>query len=258
MTEKIKLPRPVKEDDYPDGYGPAWISEALGAPGCLAAVTRYLSDDGEATSLVLHFANGTEQLFRPARLVMTRRLTETLGALGFPIPYYQPPQLAALGQAIGRVADRARDEQDACSWSDVASLIGSWAADCLRADQSYVLRGRSGADVRAAIEHVRKGHVHGDWRVPLIVEPARNVLLAWTVPVRTVIRDRLGTMDDGDISLQLQRGELKRGRLAARPGPGEKGTVELPVWTLYNGWQGVNVEMPDEHYESGPLRLCPL
>jgi hypothetical protein len=55
-------------------------------------------------------------------MVTTRRLAETLGALGFPVPYYQPPQLAKLGQAIGRVADRDREEEDQSSAADMLSV----------------------------------------------------------------------------------------------------------------------------------------
>jgi hypothetical protein len=252
----VHLPAARPEDDYPDGDGPAWISEALGAPGCLADVVRYLSDDGEETALVLRFTNGREQIFRPARLVTTRRLTETLGALGFPVPYYQPPQLALLGQAIGRVADRATAQEEESSCADLCSLVGSWAVACLRSEASFVLCGRDGTDVRAAIEHIRS-NVRGA-TAPLIVEPARGLLLAWTVPVRAVIRERLGTMSDGVIGLQLRRGGLVRERLAARPIGDRKRTHEMPVWALYNGWQGVELEMPDGDGVSGQLKLAPL
>lgn len=264
MTRKPKqdsgvhLPSPVVEGDYPAGDGPAWISQAIGADGCLTDVTRYLSDDGEETSLVLHFANGHELVIRPARLVTTRRLADTLGALGFPIPYYQPPQLALLGQAIGRVADRALAQDQERSYADLVSLVATWLGDCLGSDQTYLLRGRKGDDVRAAISHVRKGYVAGDLRVPMIVEPSRLALLTWTVPVTRLIRDRLGTKADGDISEALKRGGLVRERLAARPAVGERLTHEMPVWVVSNGWQGVEVAIPDEQTQSGPLNLCPL
>jgi hypothetical protein len=111
-SDGINLPNAVPEDGYPAGDGPAWISHAFGAPSCLEDVTRFYSDDGEETALVLRFANGREQVFRPARLVTTRRLSEVLGALGFPVPYYSPPQLARLGQAIGRVADRHQAQEE--------------------------------------------------------------------------------------------------------------------------------------------------
>ena len=81
--------------------------------------------------------------------------------------------------------------------------------------------------------------------MPLIFEPDRDALLIWSAPLRTMVRTRFGTMHDGDIGLQLQRGGLKRARLAARPDKAGVGTVEMPLWVLYNGWQGVNVEMPD-------------
>ena len=238
--DSVHLPPPHVEPDYPSGDGPAWISDAFGAPGCLVGVKRYLSDDGEETALVLLFANGREQLIRPARLVTTRRLTETLGALGFPVPYYQPPQLARLGQAIGRVADRDRAEQEQSSAADMLSLVASWVTASLRTEQTFPLLGRDGVDVRAAIEHVRRrtsGH-----QSPLIIEPSRKLLLAWTVPIRGAIRERLGSASDGTIGLQLQRGGLVRERLAARPVGGERKTHELPVWALYNGWQGVEVD----------------
>jgi hypothetical protein len=265
----VRLPASVTENDYPNGDGPAWISEALGAPGCLTGVTRFLSDEGDETSLVLHFANGTEQVFRPARVVTTRRLTETLGALGFPIPYYQPPQLALLGQAIGRVADRTQLDEQERSYAEIASLVASWLGACLQSEV-YLLSGRAGVDVRAAIEHVRRAYVKGAI-APLIIEPKRVVvrkdgstvtgaLLAWTVPVTAIVRDRLGTKSDGDISLALGRSDVKRARLAARPAPAEqrKTNHELPVWVLYNGWQGVEVVMPDGAWESGKAKLCLL
>jgi hypothetical protein len=43
--EGVHLPPYCPEADYPAGDGPAWISEALGAPGCLAGARRYSSDD---------------------------------------------------------------------------------------------------------------------------------------------------------------------------------------------------------------------
>jgi hypothetical protein len=254
---EINLPPPVPEDGYPDGDGPAWISEALGVAGCVAGVTRYLSDDGEATSLVLRFANGREQLFRPARLVLTRRLPETLGALGFPVPYYQPPQLAALGQAIGRVADRNRDQAEEDSRSELTSVVAVWLIDCLVSRSSYVLRGRAGVNVRAALEHVRTARAEPGVAVPVIVEPARSVLLAWTPPVRTLLRDRLGPMSDGTIGMQLRRSGVKHEVLAARPGPGQRGTQEIPVFVVPNGWQGVKVEMPGKDRGCGALKLTP-
>ena len=80
----------------------------------------------------------------------------------------------------------------------------------------------------------------------------------WSAPLRTMVRTRFGTMHDGDIGLQLQRGGLKRARLAARPDKAGVGTVEMPLWVLYNGWQGVNVEMPDGDRESRPLDPTPV
>jgi hypothetical protein len=255
---KVELPDFVPEDGYPAGDGPAWISEALGATGCLDGVTRYLTDDGEETSLVLHFANGRELVIRPARLVTTRRLTETLGALGFPIKYYSPPQLALLGQAIGRVADKAIEQQQERTYTDLVSLVATWLGDCLRSELVYLLNGRDGDDVRAAISYVRAGYVGGKLAVPLILEPSRQALLAWTVPVTRLIRERLGTKSDGDISEALKRGELVRERLAARPAVGERRTHEMPVWVLYNGWQGVEVQIPADCSKNGPVGLCPL
>jgi len=265
----VKLPSPVEENGYPDGDGPAWISEALGAPGCLDGVARHLSDDGEETALVLRFANGREQIIRPARLVTTRRLTETLGALGFPLPYYSPPQLAKLGQAIGRVADRDLTQLQERSHEVIASVVASWLAACAKAHTAYVVAGRAGVDVRAAIEHVRCGVVGGDPRVPLIVEPGRTVetpggglvegaLLAWRAPAAMAVRDRLGTKSDGTIGLALTESGLRRERLAARAAGGERSPHELPVWVVYNGWQGVEVVMPDGARESGQVQLCLL
>ena len=268
-TGGVVLPKPVAEDGYPNGDGPGWISEALGESGCLGGVTRHLSDDGEETAVVLRFANGRQQIFRPARLVTTRRLAETLGALGYPVPYYSPTQLALLGQAIGRVADRDLAELQERSHEAVASVVASWLEGCTGAHNVYVLTGRAGADVRAAIEHVRRGLVGGDPRVPLIVEPDRRVeapdgeladgaLLAWTAPAAMAIRDRLGTRSDGDIGVALRESGLRRERLAARPAPGRQSGPELPVWVVYNGWQGVEVVMPDGARGSRVEQLCLL
>jgi hypothetical protein len=257
-NDGVNLPNAVPEDGYPAGDGPAWISHALGAPGCLEDVERFYSDDGEEAALVLRFANGREQVFRPARIVTTRRLSEVLGALGFPVPYYSPPQLARLGQAIGRVADRHQAQDEDSIAVEYASLVAGWAVDCLRSNVAFVLRGRKGRDVRAAIEHVHRGYVAGSPTVPSIVEPERKVLLAWTVPVRRVIRDRLGTASDGAIGLQLRRAGLARERLAARPVDARRRTHELPVWALSNGWQAVMVRMSLCDGKSGPLSLPPL
>ena len=254
----VHLPAPVAEDGYPAGDGPAWISEALGAPGCLADVTRVMSDDGEETALVLHFTNGKVQVFRPARVVTARRLSETLGALGFPVPYYQPPQLSRLGQAIGRVADRALVQEEQRSWESRVSYLAFWMAECLRSRPSYVLRGRAGVDVRAAIEHVRSGYDRERGLGPVVVEPSRGVLLVWSVPLIGTLREQFGTVSDGEAGVKLRLAELARERLAARPGPAQRGTQEIPVWVVYNGWQGVEVEMPDGQRESGAVTLCPL
>jgi hypothetical protein len=254
--EKVRLPGAVTEEGYPDGYGPAWVSEALGVPGCLADVTRYLSDDGEETALVLRFSNKREQIFRPARLVTTRRLTETLGALGFPVPYYQPPQLALLGQALGRIADRAQLQEEESSFIDLCSVVSSWAMDCLEQKPAFALRGRAGRDVRAAIEHVRINRT--GTLAPLIFEPDRNVLLAWTAPLREAIRDQLGSTGDGVIGVALQRGGLVRERIAARPVGERKTTHEMPVWVVYNGWMGVELANPHGDWDCGPFKATPL
>ena len=101
---EVHLPGYVPEDDWPTGDGPRWIAEAIGAKtGTPIAATSYLSDDGEEMAIVLRVGD-REILFRPARLIVTRRLAEVLGGLGFPVPYYAPPQVALLGQAIGRLA----------------------------------------------------------------------------------------------------------------------------------------------------------
>ena len=265
----MKLPLVVEEDGYPDGDGPAWVSEALGAAGCLEGVTRHLSDDGEETAITLRFRNGRRLIIRPARKVMTRWLAETLGALGFPVPYYSPPQLARLGHAIGRIADRDLEQAQERSHEAIASVVANWLEGCARAHNAYVLTGRAGVDVRAAIEHVRRGLVGGDPRVPLIVEPGREVagvdgepvtgaLLAWTAPATMAIRDRLGTKSDGDIGVALGESGLRRERLAARPASGQRLTPELPVWVVYNGWQGVEAVMPDGAGDSGEVQLCLL
>lgn len=241
---EIKLPALIPEPDYPKGDGPKWISRCFGVDDCLTGATRYLSDDGDETAVVLFFANGIQQVFRPARLVVTRRLAEVLSAIGFPVPFYSPAQLTLIGQAIGRVCNHDTDRESERSWIEMASLVAGWAIDCLNTNTVFELHGRAGADVRAAIEHVRTGYVHGSWSVPLILEPSRGVLLAWTVPATAVLRHRLGTLSDGEIGTQLKRAGLTRARLAARPGPGQSTPVEMPTWVVPNGWQGVEVEMP--------------
>lgn len=260
-TSGPTLPDPVPEDGYVNGDGPAWISKALGVPGCLASVTRFLSDNGEETALVLRFHNGTRQMIKPARLIGTRRLPEQLGALGFPVPYYSPPDLARLGQAIGRVADRQTERDEQASWETTVSFVGSWVRDCVKSNVNHVLVGRKGEDVRRAIEHVHTGYVKGVESVPVIYEPERQpvaALLVWTVPVIAVVRSRLGTTSDGDLGIMLKLAGLTRERLAARPAGTETRTHELPVWVVYNGWQGIEVQTPEFSSENPQVRLCLL
>ena len=269
MTQRKKengvhLPPPVPEDGYPAGDGPAWISEALGAPGCLDGVTRHLTDNGEETGLRLRFGNGREHIVKPARLVTTRRLAEDLGALGFRVPYYSPPQLALLGQAIGRVADRDLADLQERSHEVVASVVASWLEACLKAHDVYVLTSRDGVHVRAALEHVRAGaRADRDSLVPLVAEPGRQVhtrdgeqvtgaVLAWTAPVTMAIRNQLGTRSDGDISFALERSGVVRERLQARPPrAGGPRPPEMPVWVVHYGWQGVGPRNLDAVWEFG-------
>ena len=152
--------------------------------------------------------------------------------------------------------NRSRTEQEARTADAFSSVVGAWLADCLTENTAYLLAGRAGPDVRAAIKHVRAGRRLGT--APLIVEPERNVLLAWTVPVAAHVRDRLGSAHDATISTQLQRERLTRERLDARPGPDDRGTVGMPLWVVPNGWQGVEVEMPMETGNAAPgPRSCP-
>ena len=261
-SNAIPLPPLKVEEGYPHGDGPLWVSDAIGAPGSLAWVKRYLSEDGEAISLILHFHNGVNLVIQPARKVTTRWLAETLGALGFPMPYYQPQELARLGQAIGRIADKIaseeREQQAESAAVEYAGVVAGWLTDSMSTDLGYVLHGRDGRDVRAAIEHVRKGYTHGSWTAPLIMEPSRDVLLAWSVPVRAAIRERFGTAHDHTVGMNLKRAGLERERVAARAVGAHKTTVELPVWVVPNGWQGVTVEIPDTNGESARSRLCVL
>jgi hypothetical protein len=252
----VTLPAYIKETDYPGGDGPEWVSAAIGTASCLRGVTRHLSDDGDETALVLHFANGRDQMFKPARLVTTRRLPETLGALGFPVPYYTPPDLAVLGQAIGRIADRARDSSEESAGADMVSVVVQWVKNCLSRSVPFELTGREGADVRAAIEFAHKETFIGT--CGLISEPKRKALLVWTVPPRTAIRQALGTAADGTITLYLTRAGLVRERLAARPGPGGWKNPDLPVWVLYNGWQGIYFDFPPYSRDSGANGGDPL
>lgn len=262
QSTAIPLPPLKMEDGYPHGDGPLWVSDAIGAPGALAWVRRYLSEDGEETALIMHFHNGVNLVVRPARKVTTRWLAETLGSLGFPMPYYQPQELSRLGQAIGRIADKLaneeREQQAESAAVEYAGIVAGWLADSLQTDVGYVLHGRDGCDVRAAIEHVRVGYVRGSWTAPLIFEPSRNVLLAWAVPVRAAVRERLGTVHDQAVGMNLRRAELERERLAARTVGDGKSTVELPVWVVPNGWQGVEIEIPDTKGKSEGARLCLL
>jgi hypothetical protein len=251
----ISLPSPIVGDDYPDGDGPQWISTAIGAPGSLTDVVRYIGDDTELTTLELRFANGKKQRIHPARRVGTRYLADTLGALGFPIPYYQLPQLALLGQAIGRVADRGRDLATDDLQDDTVSIVAGWLIACITKHAGYVLHGRAGADVRAAIEHVRRAKAGRGAPVPLVADTGRGTLLAWTSAAQTVIREHLGPTPYGTIGLALAAAGANRERLAARPGPGQRNTQEIPVYVLPNGWQGIEVEMPRPDWPKGPTRL---
>ena len=250
--KRVHLPGYVSEPGFADGDGPAWIAAAIGAtPGTTITARAYMADDGEHMALVLNIA-GRELMVRPARLVGTRWLAEILSACGFPVPYYSPPQLALLGQAIARLALRDHDAQEESMVDEFTSVVADWLGASLEDHHPAILTGRAGADVRAAISHVR-GPLGGRWNLgleakaataPLIVEPARGVLLAWRVPVAAHVRLRLGTAHDAVISLQLQRAGLARGRLDARPGPGQSGTIGLPVWETPNGWQGIEAPIP--------------
>lgn len=258
-TDGVQLPGYVPEDGYPEGDGPAWVTAAIGgAAGAFTGASGYRSDNGDSASIVLHFSDGTDQLFHPARMIVTRRLAETLSALGFPVPYYGPPQLALLGQAIARIANRGVVAQETNSALEFCSVVAGWAINSLDAFPAYVLSGRKGPDVRAAIEHVRSHYVGRGGPSPIVVEPARGVLLLWTTPVASVIREKLGTTHDALISTQLKRGGAERSRLAARPAGEHEKTVELPVWMVYNGWQGVDAGIPLPERGNDPSRENPL
>ena len=253
--EGVHLPNYVPQDGYPEGDGPLWIAQAIGASaGTPIGAAAYRSAEDENTAIVLTIGE-LALTFRPARLIVTRRLLDVLGSRGFPTPNYAQPQLLLLGQAIGRLAHQAQEQQEERAADELASLVGGWVSDCLRENVSYLLRGRAGADVRAAVSHVRNGYTRGSRTAPLIYEPERDVLAIWSVPVRDLIRDRYGSMHDGDIGLQLQRGGATRERIDARPGPTDKGTVGIPLFVVPNGWQDVEVEKPDGDWECGPYTL---
>lgn len=256
---EVALPAYIVEPGFPVGDGPRWIADAVGAvPGTPVQAVAYHGTTADETAIALHIG-GVEVVFRPARLITARRLADELGARGFPIPYYQPPQLYILGQAIARLAYRDQEAKDQTANDDLASLLGGWANDCLRENVVYELNGREGADVRAAIEHVRTGHTHGSPTIPLIVDRKGKALLAWTIPVRAVIRERVGTMSDGDIGVQLQRSGLTRTRLDARPAPGTHGgTIGMPFWAIPNGWQGVEAPNARSQAKSGASGGAPV
>ena len=112
----------------------------------------------------------------------------------------------------------------------------------LRENTSYLLRGRAGVDVRACVSHVRKGYVKDSATAPLIVEPARGARRRWVDAVARHGPRAARTMHDGDIGLQLQRGGLGRDGSPHAPISAEPAAAMAPG--VYNGWQGVEVEMP--------------
>jgi hypothetical protein len=231
------LPRRRAELGFPDGDGPQWVSRCLRA--ALADVDSYLSDEGGYH--VLKFENGRELVVRVEH-VATRRIEHLMQGLGFKIPHYSDAQLGELGSAIARIGRRNLERATEDHRADLCSALEAWLADSLEQLPPFELTERTGVTIRAAIEHVRRNTLQRA-PTPLIFEPDRNVLLVWTVPVRTMLRDRFGTLADATISLHLARSEIRREHLAARPGPGQISNQKLPVFVLGNGWQGIEVDI---------------
>jgi hypothetical protein len=261
-----ELGPPIVETGWPDGFGPAWVSRALGRPGVFTRARRYVSDDGDQSTVVVLLRLGdddkiTEHSFRPASKIATRRFAETLIGLGVPVPYYSAPDLARLGAVIGKIASKASTDETP-AWLDAANVIAALARRGI--DQAigtlgaaYVLRGREGRDVRGAISHIRDALKGNEWACPLIYEPARGeggVLLIPSTLVNATLRDKLGTLHDAEIGFQLERAGLTRHRLAARTDIG-RGTVEMRCWMVPNAWQDLPAVIADAGGDSGPSTL---
>ena len=265
MAANTRATQPLPRQGDLDDLG--WACECLRVTGALCKVTRHLADDAEGSAIRLYFADGVEQVIRPARLVVTQRLADVVGALGYDVPRYAPGDIAKVGQALSRAATARLEDEAGASKQETASVLAAWLVECAKRP-CYVLWSRDGKAVRAAIEHARE-----DWstRVSLIAEPRLRVtgeadhrvegaLLVYSVAARRMLKDRLD-LKASEIGEQLESLAIhlnSRG-LAARPAPTEPpGTVELPVYVVPNGWRGVGVEMPTTTGESGVYQLPPF
>ncbi len=263
MADK-PLPKAIREEGVKDGRGPKWVTLALRAEADpVVGAYSYGSDDVDDTAIVVTLASGDELLFRPARTIVTRRLIEVFAAHGCGVPYYSPSQIQEIGSAIGRLARSARVQiEQTRSAMEFASVGAEWLGRCQRHAPVW-LHGRKGADVRAVIEQVRATAVSEDVLTPprLVLDVGADQLLVWTAPFRRFVRERRGTTDDGLLGVQMHRVGWRRGSLAARPPMGRGGTVELPCWTVPNGWPGVTLENPvttGDSPESPNVRSAPF
>jgi hypothetical protein len=226
----------------------AWATTALHAEEIpIVGVYSLTSDDGAEAAIVIQLANRHEILICPARTLASRRISDEFVVLGCPVPYYSPAQIQVIATAIGTIARRSRIEQNETrSYVEFSSLGAEWIERCRRHSPIIELTGRDGPAVRSAISRVRSTTAERDvdrlGPPSIIHDLAADELLIWTTPFRRYVRERRGTTSDDLLGVQMQRAGWRRVRLAARPGPGQKGTVEMPVWSVPNGFQGSNLE----------------
>jgi hypothetical protein len=255
-SNQPKLPAPLVEPGFPDGDGPAWITDALGAhDDPIVDAWAIVADDGDEAALIVRLRSDRELLFRPAHRVTARRLVEVFGSRGCRTPYYGLADCARVGQALGRLAGRNALSEEHRSDLEFASIGAEWLGRCLSRRLVVPLLGRDGASVRAVIERVRGAAIAADVLLPppLVLDVGADVLLVWTAPFRRFVRERRGTTSDDLMGVQMRRVGWQRDELAARPGPGGGGTVELAVWKVPNGWQGVHAAIPDDDGDRAPI-----
>jgi hypothetical protein len=225
----------------------AWATAALHADEMpIVGAYSLASDNTDEAAVVIQLANHREMMICPARSLASRRLIDEFVVLGCPVPYYTAAQVQIIAVAIGTIARRTRvGVEEVRSSVEFSSLGADWLGRCRVSAPIIELSGREGPSVRSAIGRVRDAVANErdvDRPPSLIFDTSADEILVWTSPFRRYVRERRGTTSDELLGAQMQRAGWRRVRLAARPGPDQKGTVELPVWAVYNGFQGFSLE----------------
>lgn len=246
-SSKPTLPsKPRRDED--DARWCAWATRALDCDEApIVGARAYGSDDVEETAIVIQFADKEELLFRPARMIVSRRLLDVFAARGCDVPNYTAQQIRVIGSALGRLARNGREDVErARSELEFATLGAEWLERCRLRQPAIVLAGRDGHNVRAVIDRVTAQVATGEEGATpaLIHDVGADEILVLTSPFRQYVRVRRGTTADDLLGVQMQRVGWRRGRLAARPVPPRTSTVDRAMWIVPNGWQGINVETP--------------